>query len=155
MSALTSQTAYSVFITYQLAIDIGVINHDLEYDLAWEEAGKLYVKFCDSGFDVPNKSEYDAIEEFLKHKKALQEAKKIEGERTITISMSRTYSKYAEVRINLPKSMSTLEVQEYLENNYNLYEDLEDRLAKKSLDSGDTTIEYYDDLTFKSGTLSA
>lgn len=60
---------YSIFLMLELARLHGVISNDLEYDLMWDEAKKLFTAFEASKFDNSDKSLYDCITEFLSEKK--------------------------------------------------------------------------------------
>ncbi len=56
---------YLIFLTIELARNLGVIPKDLEYDLTWEKGEKLFEIFETSSFNRNSVSEYDGIEEFL------------------------------------------------------------------------------------------
>lgn len=140
MSGLTSQTAYSQFITYQLAVAIGVIDKNLEYDTAWGEAGRLYVDFCDSQFDDPSMSEYDAIVKYLENEKLTQDLAKAEAERkskkgnhTVKVEVTRNYYKAVEVEVVVPRSMTKEEREDYIFNSLNVNNKIEDAISEASL----------------------
>lgn len=59
---------YNIFLVVELGKLRGVINSNLEYDLLWEEATKLYEEFEKSTFNDENRSEYDCIDAFLDSK---------------------------------------------------------------------------------------
>jgi hypothetical protein len=158
MNNSPSPIAYSQFITYQIAIGCGVIKQGLSYDMAWAKAGLLYVLFCDSEFNVPSKSEKDGIVDFIQEeKRKLVEAeavKKLEGSRTITVTINRSYSKSFEVKLELPKKSTLDEIRNTLEVSKSLEEELEDGLGNSSLNGGASYIEFYDDLTFQVNSLN-
>lgn len=41
---------------------------ELEYDLQYEDIGKLYLQFAESKFNINTKSEYECIIDYLKNK---------------------------------------------------------------------------------------
>ena len=59
---------YEIYLMIELAKCHGLITHELEYDLAWNEGCGLYVEFTKSEFNVDENSEYDCIENFLNQK---------------------------------------------------------------------------------------
>ncbi len=59
---------YEIYLMIELAKCHGLIEKDLEYDLAWDEGNKLYVEFTKSEFNIDTESEYDCIEKFLNKK---------------------------------------------------------------------------------------
>lgn len=150
---------YPIFITYQLAVNFDVICKDLEYDLAWGEAQELYAEFEDGVFDVDTKSEYDAIVDFMYDKqqklKAIKLAKeeeerksKLIGNRTVRVMATRTYYKYVELEVEVPKRISGGDLEDYLSNSKSIERELEDLLANSSLNGGEGETEYTD--TFNS-----
>lgn len=56
---------YNIFLMLELARLKGVISKTLEYDTMWGEATALREDFDNSKYNDENKSEYDAILEFL------------------------------------------------------------------------------------------
>ena len=156
---------YPIFITYQLAVNFDVICKDLEYDLAWGEAQELYAEFEDGVFDVETKSEYDAIVDFMYDKqqklKAIKLAKeeeerksKLIGTRTVTVMATRTYSKYIEFKVEVPKRISGDDLEDYLCHTKSIERELEDSLANSSLDGGDSVTEYTDTFNSVGGLLN-
>ena len=156
---------YPIFITYQLAVNFDIICKDLEYDLAWGEAQELYEEFEDGVFDVDTKSEYDAIVDFMYDKRqkllAIKLAKeeeerktKLIGSRTVSVIATRTYSKYVEITVEVPKRIEGDDLEEYLSLNKSVVQELEDSLANTSLDSGDSWTEYSDKFNSVGGLLN-
>ena len=139
--------AYSQFITYQLAAAIGVIDKELEYDLAWSEAGVLYEEFENGIFDLDTKSEYDCIHDFLEMKmkvimstKAKAELEELKGNYEIEVNVTREYYKTASFKISLPRTMSKLEVAYYIDNNIDAK--LEEAIDSASLNGLDDIVNY-------------
>jgi len=56
---------YGVFLIAELGRLKNVFDKEAPYDLLWEASESLYKEFEDSKFNDPNKSEYDAISDYL------------------------------------------------------------------------------------------
>lgn len=56
---------YGVFLIAELGRLNNVFDKEAPYDLLWEASESLYKEFEDSRFNDPNKSEYDAISDYL------------------------------------------------------------------------------------------
>lgn len=151
--------SYSKYLILSLAQANNVIDKELEYDLAWEEAGELLEEFEASEYDDPNCGEYEAMSNFLKNKakeiariKAEAERKKLTGYRNVKVTAIRSYTKQTEFTIEVPKNLSLDELEDYLANDKKTLLKIEDGLADASLFSNDGYNEYYDDFKEVQGT---
>lgn len=59
---------YDFYLFSRLILDSGLIDKDLEYDLAFEETSGLYDSFTDSIFDDGNVDLYQCILNFIEWK---------------------------------------------------------------------------------------
>jgi hypothetical protein len=66
MANLTS--GYSIYLMIELAKACELLPKEYEYDLCWNDGNRLYNEFEGSSFDDEDKSEYDAINDFLEKK---------------------------------------------------------------------------------------
>lgn len=62
---------YEVFLLIQLALQLGIIDSNNEYDLMYEEGIGLYAEFENSNFNVHYLGAYDCIVNFLNDKASL------------------------------------------------------------------------------------
>lgn len=60
---------YEHYLFSRLVLDAGLIDKELEYDLAYADTDELYASFTDSIFDDGNKDLYECILNFIEWKK--------------------------------------------------------------------------------------
>jgi len=56
---------YGIFLIAELGRVKNVFDKNAPYDLLWETSERIYQEFQDSEFNNLNKSEYDAISDYL------------------------------------------------------------------------------------------
>ena len=66
------------------------------------------------------------------------------GTRTVSVTIERTYSKQATIEVEVDENLVGEELQEYLTNNEEIDNLLENALAEDSLSADDTIYEYQD-----------
>jgi hypothetical protein len=59
---------YDFYLFSRLAVDMELIDSELEYDLAFEDALELFNEFEESSFNDGNKNLYDCIVDYIKFK---------------------------------------------------------------------------------------